>query len=171
MRLSRQQRRSRYDDLHFAQSGQDLRKRDRAACGADPADPRCRCADERCSAGKLQHGRGRLSAAGAVPGTHGCDPDHRRRWHHPARSKSFAPVRKAHPRHQSGTLRFSGHLRDRRNGNKAGRRGTWRVSAGQPDAFICPGAWSGWLGRSCPQRCSCDQGALAAGHRLQHLLR
>ena len=43
--------------------------------------------------------------------------------------------------------------------------------AGQPDAFICPGAWSGWLGRSCPQRCGGDQGALAAGHRLQHLLR
>ena len=26
---------------------------------------------------------------------------------------TIAPVCKAHPRHQSGTLRFSGHLRDR----------------------------------------------------------
>ena len=68
LRPSRQQRRSRYDDLHFAQPGQDLCQRDRAACGADPADPRRSCTDERCPAGKLQHGRGHLSAAGAVSG-------------------------------------------------------------------------------------------------------
>ena len=43
---------------------------------------------------------------------------------------------KAHPRHQSGTLRLSGYLRDRRNGNKAGRCGAGRFPAGQPDAFI-----------------------------------
>ena len=44
--------------------------------------------------------------------------------------ESFAPVRKAHPRHQSGTLRLFGYLRDRRNGNKAVRRGAGRVPAG-----------------------------------------
>ena len=64
--------------------GQDLRQRDRAACGADPADPQRNCTDERCSAGKLQHGRGHLPATGAVSGAYGRHSDHRRGRHHPA---------------------------------------------------------------------------------------
>ena len=40
---------------------------------------------------------------------------------------------------------------NRRNGNKAGRCGAGRFPAGQPDAFIRPGAWSGRLGGARPQ--------------------
>ena len=38
------------------------------------------------------------------------DPDHRRRWHHPARGESLTGIPKAHSRHQSGPVRLSGYL-------------------------------------------------------------
>ncbi len=50
-----------------------------------------------------------------------------------------------------GRCGFLAYLRDRRNGNKADRCGAGRFPAGQPDAFIRPGAWSGRLGGSRPQ--------------------